>query len=201
MPPALLTQYGTLKPEAGCDEVGRGCLAGPVVAAAVILPDGFDCPELRDSKKLSASRRGKLRHLIETEAVAWAVAMATNTEIDELNILNASILAMHRAVEALQIAPAMLLVDGNRFQPYPNLPHVCVVGGDDIYQSIAAASVLAKTHRDALMASLHKTCPEYGWNTNMGYPTPKHLQALIIHGRSPYHRLTFRPKVQLKLML
>lgn len=178
--------------EAGCDEAGRGCIAGPVFAAAVILPPKFSNPGLDDSKKLSALRRKELRILIEEEALAWGVARVDEQEIDEINILNASFLSMHRALDKLGQHPVHLLIDGNRFQAYKNLSHSCIVKGDGIYASIAAASILAKTHRDEYMEALHKEYPHYGWNTNMGYPTRAHRQALRKHGPSPYHRRSFR---------
>jgi ribonuclease HII len=178
--------------EAGCDEAGRGCIAGPVFAAAVILPSNFHDPALDDSKKLSASQRDLLRILIEKEALAWGVAMVTEKEIDEINILNASFLSMHRALDRLELRPSHLLIDGNRFSSYGRIPHNCIVKGDGIYASIAAASVLAKTHRDAFMLTLHKEYPQYGWEQNKGYPTRAHRLALLEHGPSPYHRRSFR---------
>ena len=177
--------------EAGCDEAGRGCLAGPVYAAAVILPEKFDLPKLDDSKKLSEETRYSLRVLIEEQALAWAVAWADNEEIDKINILNASILAMQRAVEKLTIEPGYLLIDGNRFKPYKTIPHECVIKGDGKYASIAAASILAKTYRDDYMHSLHKELDMYGWDTNKGYPTKKHRQAIAAFGMSIYHRKSF----------
>jgi len=177
--------------EAGCDEAGRGCLAGPVYAAAVILPEKFDLPELNDSKLLKEKTRYSLRVLIERQALAWAVAWADNTEIDRINILNASILAMQRAIEKLSIEPAYLLIDGNRFKPYKTIPHECVIKGDGIYASIAAASILAKTYRDDYMQSLHKELDMYSWDTNKGYPTKKHRKAIAAFGMSIYHRRSF----------
>ena len=178
--------------EAGCDEAGRGCLAGPVYAAAVILPHNFNNKLLNDSKKLTAPERFSLRPLIEQEAVAWAVSWASHAEIDTINILNASFLAMHRAVEKLKLMPELLLIDGNRFKKYNTIEHKCIIGGDGIYMSIAAASVLAKTYRDDYMESLHNDFPEYGWNKNKGYGTALHRKAIINTGFSPFHRRTFR---------
>lgn len=178
--------------EAGCDEAGRGCLAGPVVAAAVILPQGFSHPDLNDSKQLTERKREQLRPIIEREAVAWAVAVVDNETIDQINILNASILAMHRAVEQLGAVPEHLLIDGNRFKPYDGIGHTCVVKGDGKYMSIAAASVLAKTHRDELMTALHADYPQYNWAKNKGYPTRDHRQAIAEHGATDLHRKSFR---------
>lgn len=178
--------------EAGLDEVGRGCLAGPVVAAAVILPPNYTHPLLTDSKQLTRSQRDMLRDEIMQEALAWAVAEASHTEIDKINILKASFLAMHRAVKELSVTPEHLLVDGNRFVPYPMIPHTCIVKGDSLYLSIAAASVLAKTYRDDLMAELSESFPEYGWEQNMGYPTPHHRRAIERHGPTTHHRMSFR---------
>ena len=178
--------------EAGCDEAGRGCIAGPVFAAAVILPPNFHLPSLDDSKKLSAQKRDLLRILIEKEALAWEVAMVPENEIDEINILNASFLSMHRALDRLQLRPSHLLIDGNRFTSYGHIPHTCIVKGDGIYASIAAASVLAKTHRDAYMLNLHQEYPHYGWEQNKGYPTRAHRLAVLKYGPSPYHRRSFR---------
>lgn len=177
---------------AGCDEAGRGCLAGPVVAAAVILPENFNQPLLNDSKQLSEKKRNQLREIIEKEAIAWAVAMVDNREIDQINILNASIKAMHLAIAQLNPAPISLLVDGNRFHPYKNIKHQCIVKGDATYQCIAAASVLAKTHRDEWMKSKHSEYPCYGWNQNKGYPTKKHRKAIEEFGPSPLHRQSFK---------
>ena len=190
-PPLLATHTG-LPLEAGLDEAGRGCLAGPVFAAAVILPAGFAPPLLRDSKQLSARQRERLRPLICAAAVAWAVGEATVEEIGALNIAQASYLAMHRAVAALPVAPAHLLVDGNRFRPLAGFAHTCVVGGDGRYRSIAAASVLAKTFRDERMAALAETYPAYGWAQNAGYPTLAHRAAIRAHGPTPLHRRGFR---------
>jgi len=177
--------------EAGCDEAGRGCLAGPVFAAAVILPEDYLNPLLNDSKKLSPRMRALLRPVIERDALAWAVASVDNKKIDEINILRASILAMHLALDRLRIAPAHILVDGNRFYSYRNIRHQCVVKGDGLYASIAAASVLAKTCRDDFMRSIHKQFPQYGWDQNKGYPTAMHRNAIHKFGISPYHRKSF----------
>lgn len=177
--------------EAGCDEAGRGCLAGPVVAAAVILPDGFSNELLNDSKQLSEKQRAQLRPLIEREALAWAVAFADNHEIDRINILNASILAMHRALDQLSVRPEHIIVDGNRFKKYGEIPHLCIVKGDGKYMSIAAASVLAKTHRDEYMENLHQQFPVYNWKKNKGYPTREHRQGIEQFGTTDYHRLSF----------
>lgn len=177
--------------EAGCDEAGRGCLAGPVFAAAVILPQDFRDPLLNDSKQLTERRRYQLREVIQREALAWAIGVATNQEIDEINILRASILAMHRAVAALKLRPQHLLIDGNRFMPYEDIPHTTVVKGDATYMSIAAASVLAKTYRDDYMKQIHLEYPQYHWDQNKGYPAPVHREAIRQYGTTPYHRLTF----------
>ena len=177
--------------EAGCDEAGRGCLAGAVYAAAVILPPDFRNELLNDSKQLSEHRRYALREVIEREAVAWAVGVVTPAEIDEINILRASILAMHRAIDGLRVRPQHLLIDGNRFMPYGDTPHTTVVKGDGKYMSIAAASVLAKTYRDDYMKRLHAEYPAYGWDGNKGYPTKAHREAIRRHGITPYHRRTF----------
>lgn len=178
--------------EAGCDEAGRGCLAGPVYAAAVILPEGFHHPLLQDSKKLSEAQRALLRPIIEAEATAWAVGVCTPDEIDEYNILRASFMAMHRAIDALNIRPERLLIDGNRFVAYPNVPHECIVKGDGKLTAIAAASILAKTHRDEEMIRLSALYPQYGWDKHKGYPTPAHRRAIAEHGTSPLHRLSFK---------
>ncbi|MDR1631362.1 MAG: ribonuclease HII [Dysgonamonadaceae bacterium] len=178
--------------EAGCDEAGRGCLAGAVFAAAVILPPDFGCEELNDSKQLSEKQRDALRPIIEKEALAWAVGIVSPEEIDKLNILNASILAMHRALDQMDICPQHLLIDGNRFKNYKDIPHTTVVKGDGKYLSIAAASVLAKTHRDEYMLRLHEEFPQYDWNHNKGYPTRKHRKAIAGIGTTPYHRRSFR---------
>ena len=178
--------------EAGCDEAGRGCLAGPVFAAAVILPDQFNHPLLNDSKQLAEHQRNTLRPIIEQEALAWCVGVVTATEIDEINILNASILAMHRAIDGLGIRPEAILVDGNRFKPYHDIPSTCIVKGDATYRSIAAASILAKTHRDEFMDRIAAEYPQYAWDKNKGYPTKAHRQAIEQTGPSPYHRMSFR---------
>ncbi len=178
--------------EAGCDEAGRGCLAGPVVAAAVILPKGYRHALLNDSKKVSLQNREKLRKDIEKDALAWVVAYVSNDEIDRINILNASFKAMHLAIGRLKITPELLLIDGNRFTPFDGVNHECIVKGDGLYLSIAAASILAKTHRDAYMYSLGKKFPGYGWQSNVGYPTPGHRKAIKKLGVTPYHRKSFR---------
>jgi ribonuclease HII len=186
--------------EAGCDEAGRGCLSGAVFAAAVILPQDYYHPLLNDSKQLSEKQRYTLRPIIEQEAIAWAVGIVTPQEIDKINILNASILAMHRAVEQLSVAPQHLLIDGNRFKPYKDIPHTCVVKGDGKFLSIAAASILAKTYRDDYMLQLHEQHPQYGWDRNKGYPTKEHRYAIEQYGATPYHRQSFRlTDPQLKL--
>lgn len=177
--------------EAGCDEAGRGCLAGAVYAAAVILPPDFQNELLNDSKQLTERQRYQLRPIIEQEAVAWAVGIVSPEEIDKINILNASFLAMHRAIDGLQVRPQHLLIDGNRFRKYKDLPHTTVVKGDGKLMSIAAASVLAKTYRDDYMNALHKEYPHYDWDKNKGYPTKAHREAIAQHGTTPYHRLTF----------
>lgn len=177
--------------ECGCDEAGRGCLAGPVVAAAVILPSDFDCPSLNDSKQLTEKERDILRPIIENSALAWAVAMVDNHEIDEINILNASILAMHKAIEKLSICPEFIIVDGNRFKPYKSIPYQTIVKGDGKYLSIAAASVLAKTHRDEIMKQLHAEHPVYDWSNNKAYPTIKHRKAIEEFGTTIYHRMSY----------
>lgn len=189
----LLARYiddGAL--ECGLDEAGRGCLAGPVYAAAVILPDGFCHPLLHDSKQLSKRKRDLLRPIIEQEALAWGVGLCTPEEIDDLNILKASHLAMHRAVEALCLRPDRLLVDGNRFTPCSDIPHECIVKGDAKFAAIAAASILAKTHRDEAMIRLDGQYPEYGWARHKGYPTSSHRAAIVRYGISPHHRKTFK---------
>lgn len=179
------------KIEAGCDEAGRGCLAGPVFAAAVILPADFSNELLNDSKQLSESQRYRLREVIEREALTWAVGIVTAEEIDRINILRASILAMQRAVEQLKIVPEHLLIDGNRFTPYKNIPYTTVVKGDATYMSIAAASILAKTYRDDYMQKIAEEFPAYDWKNNKGYPTAKHRAAIRVHGATPHHRMTF----------
>ena len=195
---ALLTHYSELV-EAGCDEAGRGCLAGPVVAAAVILKKEADYPELNDSKQLTEKKRMQLRELVMKEALSYGIGIVTAQEIDEINILNASFLAMHRALDQLKIQPELLLIDGNRFNPYKNIKHVCVVGGDAKYQSIAAASILAKTTRDMMMVEYDAQYPAYHWKKNKGYPTPEHKQAIADYGTTPLHRMTFNMAIQLKL--
>ncbi len=178
--------------EAGCDEAGRGCLAGPVTAAAVILPPDFANDLLNDSKQLTERQRDLLRPVIEREALAWAVAMVSPQEIDRINILRASITAMHRALDQLALRPEAILVDGNRFYPYHDIPHTTIVKGDGKLMSIAAASILAKTHRDEFMRRLDEEFPQYGWARNKGYPTPDHRAAIAAHGVSPHHRRTFQ---------
>lgn len=178
--------------EAGCDEAGRGCLAGPVFAAAVILPQTPSLDELDDSKKLSAKKREYLREKIEEEAITYAVARVSPEEIDEINILNASILAMHRALDMIKLSPEHILVDGNRFRPYSDISHHCIIKGDGIYKSIAAASILAKTYRDMHMLNLHQQYPDYRWDTNKGYPTLIHRAAIKKLGPTPHHRRSFR---------
>ena len=178
--------------EAGCDEAGRGCLAGPVVAAAVILPDGYSHPGLTDSKKLSEKRREEMREIIMRDAVAWAVAECSADEIDQINILNASIEAMHRALRALGVRPGAIVVDGNRFKPFDDIPLTTVVKGDATYANIAAASILAKTTRDRLMTELHDEFPVYNWSGNKGYPTADHRAAIAAHGPCRWHRKTFK---------
>jgi ribonuclease HII len=182
--------------EAGCDEAGRGCLAGPVFAAAVILPPDYKNLLLNDSKKLTSGQRDKLRLVIEAEALAWSVEMIDNIEIDKINILNASILAMHEALSKLALTPELILVDGNRFKPFHDIPHQCIIKGDGLFLSIAAASVLAKTYRDDYMMQLHKTYPEYGWNRNKGYPTLEHRRKILSIGGTPYHRQTFTVQIK-----
>jgi ribonuclease HII len=195
----LKSNYSTGLIEAGCDEAGRGCLAGPVFAAAVILPYDYRNNRLNDSKKISAKMRDILRAEIEHDALAWCVASSDHSEIDQMNILNASILAMHRAIDGLKLRPEMLLIDGNRFNPYQNIQHICIVRGDSYYMSIAAASILAKTYRDAFMCDLSLQFPEYGWTHNKGYPTAMHRKAIFQYGVSPLHRRSFVLKEQLKL--
>lgn len=187
----LKNYYEQGRVEAGCDEAGRGCLAGSVYAAAVILPPDYHNERLNDSKKLTARQRYALRQDIERDAVAWAVGVVTPQEIDQINILNASILAMHRALDQLQVRPEAIIVDGNRFKPYRDLPHTTIVKGDGKYLSIAASSILAKTYRDDEMIRLAQEYPDYDWQHNMGYPTRKHREAIRQHGITPYHRRTF----------
>ncbi len=188
----LKSYYNKEAIEAGLDEVGRGCLAGPVVAAAVILPHDYTHEFLNDSKQLSKMQRDLLENEIKREAIAWAVAEVDNFEIDKINILKASFLAMHRAVDALQTKPEHLLVDGNRFTPYPMIPHTCIIKGDSHYLSIAAASVLAKNYRDELMTELGRLFPYYGWANNVGYPTIHHRNAIREHGPCSHHRMSFK---------
>jgi ribonuclease HII len=188
----LLSRFQEELIEAGCDEAGRGCLAGPVFAAAVILPDNFNHDLLNDSKQLPEEVRYALRIEIEQKAIAHAVASVDNLEIDSINILNASFLAMHRAIEKLALSPQFLIIDGNRFNKYKNMPHKCIVEGDAKYFSIAAASILAKTYRDDYMKKIAAEHPEYNWHTNKGYPTIKHRETILKIGFTPYHRRTFR---------
>jgi ribonuclease HII len=188
----LILQYQALNPEAGCDEAGRGCLAGPVVAAAVILDPTRPIAALNDSKKLSAKKRAALREEILEKALCFGIGVVDHLEIDQINILNASILAMHRAIAQLQIQPAFILVDGNRFKPYGQTPFACMIKGDARFSSIAAASILAKTHRDELMTNLHQEYPQYAWEQNQGYPTIAHRNAIAQFGPSPHHRMTFQ---------
>ena len=197
---SLLTHYSD-RIEAGCDEAGRGCLAGPVVAAAVILKKDVDYPELNDSKQLTEKKRMQLRELVMKEALSYGIGIVTAQEIDEINILNASFLAMHRALDQLKVRPELLLIDGNRFNPYKKVKHVCIVGGDAKYQSIAAASILAKTTRDMMMVEYGEQYPVYNWKKNKGYPTTEHKQAIAEHGTTPLHRMTFNMAIQLKLDL
>ena len=187
----LASHYYEGKIEAGCDEAGRGCLAGSVYAAAVILPDGYQNELLNDSKQLSEKKRYQLREIIERDAVAWAVGIVTPDEIDQINILNASILAMHRALDQLKVRPEAIIVDGNRFKPYQKLPHTTIVKGDGKYLAIAAASILAKTYRDDYMNQLAEEYPQYDWLSNKGYPTRKHREAIKQFGITPYHRKSY----------
>lgn len=187
----LTLKFQTEHIEAGCDEAGRGCLAGPVFAAAVILPNHFSNDLLNDSKQLSEKQRLQLRPIIEQEALAWAVAKVDNHEIDQINILNASFLAMHRALDQLQVRPEYIIVDGNRFKAYQQIPHQCIVKGDSKYMSIAAASVLAKTYRDEYMEQLHQQFPMYNWKKNKGYPTKEHRTGIQQYGTTKFHRLSF----------
>ena len=190
----LLSHYTETLLEAGCDEAGRGCLAGPVFAAAVILPRGFRNDVLNDSKQLTEKQRESLRPLIETQSVGWAVASVDAETIDKINILNASILAMHLAVSQLALLPQLLIIDGNRFKPYPEIPHCCIVTGDEKFLSIAAASVLAKTYRDEFMQHIDETYPLYLWKNNKGYPSRQHRGAIIQYGLTPFHRKSFSVK-------
>jgi len=193
----LRSGFGTGLIEAGCDEAGRGCLAGPVFAAAVILPEDYKNPELNDSKQLSERKRQSLRDILLRDAIAWSVANVDNREIDRINILHASIKAMHMALDELWVKPGVLLIDGNRFHPYRDIPHHCIVKGDSLYLSIAAASILAKTYRDDYMTDLAKEYPQYQWQTNKGYPTLKHRDAVARHGVTPYHRVSFSMQLNL----
>ena len=187
-----LAPFLTTFNEAGCDEAGRGCLAGPVVAAAVILPKDFKNELLNDSKKISEKNRNKLRLIIEAEATSWGIGFVSPNEIDKINILQASFLAMHRAIEQLQAKPKHLVIDGNKFNPYKKIPHTCIIKGDGKYMNIAAASILAKTHRDELMYNIHEKFPHYNWKKNKGYPTKEHREAISTHGTSPHHRMSFK---------
>ena len=187
----LASHFYEGKVEAGCDEAGRGCLAGSVYAAAVILPDGYQNELLNDSKQLTERRRYELREIIEHDAVAWAVGIVTPEEIDQINILNASILAMHRALDQLKVRPEAIIVDGNRFKPYQKVPYTTIVKGDGKYLSIAAASILAKTYRDDYMNRLAEEYPQYDWQSNKGYPTKKHREAIRQYGTTPYHRKSY----------
>jgi ribonuclease HII len=188
----MLSDYDTKLVVAGTDEAGRGCLAGPVTAAAVILPPHFKHPLLNDSKQLNKKQRALLAPIIKQEALAYAVAHISHMVIDEINILNASIMAMHKCIETLTIRPEFIIVDGNRFKPYLDIPYRTIIKGDEIYSSIAAASILAKTERDLFMETLHEEYPQYSWNQNKGYPTKKHRLGIVSYGLSPYHRKTFR---------
>lgn len=198
----LLKHFSTdQKIEAGCDEAGRGCLAGPVFAAAVILPYDFENELLNDSKKLNEKDRAQLQVIIEEQALYWAVATCSPLEIDEINILNASILSMHRALDQLAQKPELILVDGNKFKPYQDIPYECVIKGDGKYMSIAAASILAKTYRDEYMQKIHMEHPFYDWHKNKGYPTKFHKRAIAQHGTTTHHRMTFNMTEQLKLKI
>ncbi len=188
----MISQFFPEKIEAGCDEAGRGCLAGPVFAAAVVLGEDFDNQFINDSKQLSVAVRNLLKKEIETHAKAWSVAMVNPLKIDEINILNASILAMHLALDGLELIPEHIIVDGNRFKPYKEIPHLCIVKGDSKYQNIAAASILAKTYRDEFMEDLHEKFPVYNWKKNKGYPTIEHRNAISEFGITEHHRKTFR---------
>jgi len=199
MPTDLQPSFSGFVLEAGCDEAGRGCLAGPVFAAAVILPRKLSYEGLNDSKKLTPARRDYFRKTIELESIAWAVGMLDNDEIDRINILNASIEAMHQAIACLAVTPQFLLIDGNRFWPFREIPFQCVVRGDSTYLNIAAASILAKTHRDEYMLNIHKEFPGYGWDRNKRYPTTKHRQAIATLGITKYHRKSFRLSEQMRI--
>ena len=187
--------------EAGCDEAGRGCLSGPVFAAAVILPKNFKNELLNDSKKLNEKHRNSLRVIIEEQALYWAVATCSAKEIDKINILNASILGMHRALENLKLQPELILVDGNKFKPYQDISHECIIKGDGKYMSIAAASILAKTHRDEYMQNIHLEHPYYDWDKNKGYPTKFHKKAIAKHGTTAHHRMTFNMSERVKIKI
>jgi ribonuclease HII len=193
----LRSSYGSGLIEAGCDEAGRGCLAGPVFAAAVIFPADYVNNELDDSKKLSEKKRFELREIIEKNAINWAVAMVDNLEIDRINILNASIMAMHLALDKIKLQPGLLLIDGNRFKPYQMIPHQCIIRGDGLFLSIAAASILAKTYRDEYMCRLSDEFPLYDWKKNKGYPTIAHRNAIAKFGITPHHRLSFSMQLSL----
>ncbi len=197
----MLQKYFSTKKaiEAGCDEAGRGCLAGPVFAAAVILPKNFSNELLNDSKILNEKQRKDLRVIIESQASYWAVGISSPQEIDKINILNASILSMHRALDQISIKPELILVDGNKFKDYQDIPHECVIKGDGKFMSIAAASILAKTHRDDYMQKIHQDFPFYDWHKNKGYPTKFHKKAIAKHGTTPHHRMTFNMSEQLKI--
>ncbi len=188
----LLPSYTGEKVEAGCDEAGRGCLAGPVVAAAVILPADYAHPLLNDSKPLTEKAREELKVEIKRDAIAWAVGVVDNRRIDEINILNASYQAMHVAIDQLACCPELLLIDGNRYKPHNTIPYECMIKGDGRFYSIAAASVLAKTYRDDLMRDLHEKFPQYGWDRNKGYPTRAHRDAIHLYGVTPHHRMSFQ---------
>lgn len=188
----LLSSFTDDKIEAGCDEAGRGCLAGPVTAAAVILPKGFQHPELNDSKQLKKTKREEIRKIIEEVAISWAVIFVDHLEIDKVNIANASFLAMNRAVDQLKVQPELLLIDGNRYKPHNDIPFECVIKGDGKYYAIAAASILAKTYRDDFMEKIGKDHPEYGWDRNAGYPTLAHREAIRTYGITNYHRRSFK---------
>ena len=195
----LRKTFSSLGIEAGCDEAGRGCLAGPVFAAAVILPIDFDNSLINDSKKLSSIQRETLREIIENNATDWAVAKVDPLEIDKINILNASILAMHKALNKLNVKPEFIIIDGNRFKPYNDIPYKCIIKGDALYMSIASASILAKTYRDDFMTKIYEEYPLYGWNKNKGYPTKAHRMAIINNGLTPWHRRSFNCNLQLKI--
>lgn len=195
----LLSQYTEDKIEAGCDEAGRGCLAGPVCAAAVVLPKNYKNEALNDSKKLTSKQRSELKDVIEKDALAWAVAFVDNNEIDKINILNASFLAMNMAVEQLSMVPELLLIDGNRFRTNAKIDYYCIVKGDGKYESIAAASILAKWYRDDYMMALHEKYPIYNWKSNKGYPTKKHYDAIALNGITEYHRKSFALEKQLTI--